>query len=104
MPNVTRYAPPQRNDGTQPPAAHFLTHLPADPRCPTCAEAKGRKVVTPRKTEAQREEEDERLRPLDRVTLDILGPTVEALDHQSMLLTTCDIGSNMKRVEASITR
>ena len=77
----------------------FLTHLPADPPCPTCAESKGRKVVAPRKPEAKREEEDEQLQPLDRVTLDIVGPTVEALDRQCMLLTTRDLGSNMKRVE-----
>ena len=67
VPLATRYAPPQRNDGTQPPPSHFLTHLPADPRCSTCAESKGRKVVAPRKPEAKGEEEDEQLRALDRV-------------------------------------
>ena len=56
-------------------------------------------MVTPRKPEAKREEEDEQLRPLDRGLLDIVGPTVEAPDRQCMLLTTRDLGSNMKRVE-----
>ena len=41
--NVGRYTPPRAHDGSEPPLEHFVTHDPADPRCPTCRDAKARR-------------------------------------------------------------
>lgn len=98
-----RYRPPRKNDGSELPRLHNYTHIPADPRCRICAEVKLKQQramrLSPRDAEYKRATHH-----LERVHMDILGPTGVDILGNPYLLVTRDDATNCPRVVPIVDR
>ena len=76
---------------------HSLTHLPADPSCPVCVQAK----IT--KAPATREQEDSKDVATsfgDRIHCDLVGPTRASINDEVYAMVTRDEATNYPSVRA----
>ena len=76
---------------------HLLCHFPADPNCPGCEAAKRRKTPAITLTQEQRDATTA-LHDLDRVRVDIVGPTRPGLNGHRFALVTRDDCTNFLKV------
>ena len=76
---------------------HSLTHLPADPSCPICVQAKITKTPAIRK---QEESKDVATSFGDRIHCDLVGPTRASINDEVYAMVTRDEATNYPSVRA----
>lgn len=96
--NIKRFMAPCSNDGTSPPEEHFILHRPPDLRCMACCVAKMHKGAARRAPDADRMKRRAK-KPLDRVHLDLVGPTKPGLDKCRWTMATKDEATNFPRID-----
>ena len=76
---------------------HSLTHLPADPSCPICVQAKITKAPATRKQEGSK---DVATSFGDRIHCDLVGPTRASINDEVYAMVTRDEATNYPSVRA----